>query len=538
MILRRDLIDAEIAIVTSDLLDHFCDNFDKSSFHDDFINWMQESEIIEDRVRVFEVKQPSVYFAKVSNPRIYGQVTKDVLQRKVFPLVIDKRALDPVANYRLNQAMAYIEKSALLDVTAQVTKNTVIGAKTDIGPRTTIDCSSVGSECKIGENVQIRNCIIGNDVVIEDGCKLTDAIVMKKCTLRSGCEIKPGAMIDEGVIVAKSATIAEETICSHFSYDKERKKFIHIAKMQDVNFADDDLEVGVKAFVPRELQLKSWELMGSKLQQQEPEEESDLDLDLEESEDDPEEEFMKEARAIFLDSQAQQEVQKLSADRFNKNVSAEIRSCKLSYNVDNSVVLETLVPLLLKTVSIVDTSALAVAQEVDKTLTFNSGLLREFCHEDNEMKFLLEEIECYFAPPKAIEKGKSTSQISEQPSIVLPFHIILQSLHKVNILSKEAILTWYTRVTASKGEAENGGDDDASEEIEGDERDEVLEIIGEERRSKHIMLVKKFVEFLQTKKEEESESDSDCSDSSSSDSDSSSSSNKSKGKKSSNSSSD
>jgi len=118
----------------------------------------------------------------------------------------------------------------------------------------------------------------------------------------------------------------------------------------------------------------------------------------------------------------------------------------------------------------------------------------------------------------------------------LPFHIILQSLHKVNILSKEAILTWYTRVTASKGEAENGGEDAASEEIEGDERDEVLEIIGEERRSKHIQSVKKFVEFLQTKKEEES--DSDCSDSSSSDSDSSSSSNKSKGKKSSDSSSD
>ena len=104
-------------------------------------------------------------------------------------------------------------------------------------------------------------------------------------------------------------------------------------------------------------------------------------------------------------------------------------------------------------------------------------------------------------------------------------------------------MTWYTRVTASKGETENGGDDAASEEIEGDERDEVLEIIGEQRRAKHIQLIKKFVEFLQTKKEEDS--DSDCSESSnsssSSDSDSSSSSDeeeKSKGKKSSDSSSD
>lgn len=57
MVLRRDLVDAEIAIVTPDLLDHFSDNFDKANFRDGFINWMQESEIIEDRVRAFEVKQ-------------------------------------------------------------------------------------------------------------------------------------------------------------------------------------------------------------------------------------------------------------------------------------------------------------------------------------------------------------------------------------------------------------------------------------------------------------------------------------------------
>ena len=69
MVLRRDLIDTEIAIACTDLLDHFSDNFDKANMKHGFINWMQESEIIEDRVRAFEHSQQGLYHAKITNPR-------------------------------------------------------------------------------------------------------------------------------------------------------------------------------------------------------------------------------------------------------------------------------------------------------------------------------------------------------------------------------------------------------------------------------------------------------------------------------------
>lgn len=74
MEIRQDLIDCELAICTGDLLDHFTDNFDKANLKDGFINWMQESEIIEDRIRAFEVNEQSAYFARIFNPRIYGIV--------------------------------------------------------------------------------------------------------------------------------------------------------------------------------------------------------------------------------------------------------------------------------------------------------------------------------------------------------------------------------------------------------------------------------------------------------------------------------
>jgi len=56
MEIRQDLADCEIAICSQEVLDHFNDNFDKCNLKDGFINWLYESEIIEDRVRVYEVQ--------------------------------------------------------------------------------------------------------------------------------------------------------------------------------------------------------------------------------------------------------------------------------------------------------------------------------------------------------------------------------------------------------------------------------------------------------------------------------------------------
>lgn len=126
--IRQDLIDCELAICTVDLLDHFTDNFDKANLKDGFINWMQESEIIEDRIRAFEVSEQSAYFARIFNPRIFGLVNQDIIKRKVYPLVIDKKAMDPNSNYVTKMLNTYIDKSARISMTANISNNVVIGS--------------------------------------------------------------------------------------------------------------------------------------------------------------------------------------------------------------------------------------------------------------------------------------------------------------------------------------------------------------------------------------------------------------------------
>ena len=121
---------------------------------------------------------------------------------------------------------------------------------------------------------------------------------------------------------------------------------------------------------------------------------------------------------------------------------------------------------------------------------------------------MLEEVElfCGRDPKKADEKavGRS-SQISEVAPQSLPFHIILQSLHKLDVLTKEAILTWYDRVTKTTAAEADG----SSVDLEAEGQDEILDIIGEEKRAKNVEAMAKFVEYLKTAKDESASSSSD-----------------------------
>lgn len=99
MSLRHDLIDCEISICSTEVLDHFNDNFDKQDFKDGFVNWLYDSDIIEDRIRAFEVVKQGSYMARISDPRMYGIVTKDILSRMVYPIVLDRKAIDLKAEY-------------------------------------------------------------------------------------------------------------------------------------------------------------------------------------------------------------------------------------------------------------------------------------------------------------------------------------------------------------------------------------------------------------------------------------------------------
>ena len=53
--LRYDLVDAEVSICSRHVLNYFTDNYDYQELYDDFINQIQSSEIIDDRIMAYEL---------------------------------------------------------------------------------------------------------------------------------------------------------------------------------------------------------------------------------------------------------------------------------------------------------------------------------------------------------------------------------------------------------------------------------------------------------------------------------------------------
>lgn len=129
------------------------------------------------------------------------------------------------------------------------------------------------------------------------------------------------------------------------TYDTEDKKF----KLMDEDQTNQDYFIkGIIAYVPRDITLAKSEYLGAPSHQ--PGEESDLDISDEESEIDPFQEFQQETKDLFSQCLATQKVMQRPHDEFIKSLIMEIKSLKLTYNVQNAYVTETVFNIVMKTI--------------------------------------------------------------------------------------------------------------------------------------------------------------------------------------------
>jgi len=131
-------------------------------------------------------------------------------------------------------------------------------------------------------------------------------------------------MITQHVIVKEGVTIPEAAICSELTFDSQEEEFVNATEVDKKYF-----EKGVMSYVPRDMTLKSSELIGQKAYEND--EESDLDEGLEDSDGDPVEEFKKDTLDIFESVLKVKQIDK----KLQKQLIMETKSCRLTYNVQN-----------------------------------------------------------------------------------------------------------------------------------------------------------------------------------------------------------
>jgi len=420
LLVRHDLFDTEMAIVSREVLAYFTDNFDWGALGSDFINQIFANEVIDDRILAYEITGAN-YLAIVADPRIYGVVSQDIISRKVHPIVLDSTLFTESLQFRNSSEQMVgwnkyirVESSFLSQqVNSQVSGNSVVGLDTKIGVGSSIIGSVVGSKCKVGKGVVVRNSYLWDEVTLEDNVTVDSAIIAQGCVVKKGAVVSRGCMLSSDVVVREGAVLPENTVGSIQTFNVDRQKF------EFSNTTDHYFETGCLPYMPREHILTNKEWLGTNRCCNE--EESDLD--------DSEEEEFNEKELFTIE--VQETIEKCRKKGLQvSHILMEIKSLKMSTNMTYQDTIEATVPCILDLLREGQTSNVAAfIKRVLEVLTEWEPLLKELLYEEEDYQQLIRCVEVYCG--------------TEGRDFHSAFHIILQTMFKVRVLRDEQVVRWY-----------------------------------------------------------------------------------------------
>ena len=125
---RMDLVDTSIDIVSASIIGILGDSDNYEQFKEEFINHVNESEIITDKI-FYSLTKGVSYFSHINSPASYYQTNLDVLSSKPYPLIpgahLSNVELDKESEVKLTENLAklHLEGSVFHDEKVKITKN-------------------------------------------------------------------------------------------------------------------------------------------------------------------------------------------------------------------------------------------------------------------------------------------------------------------------------------------------------------------------------------------------------------------------------
>ncbi|MEW5304708.1 MAG: hypothetical protein WDW36_007300 [Sanguina aurantia] len=234
---RSDLMDSHISICAPEVLMLFSDNFDYQNVKRDFVTGVLSEEELGHKLYVHELG--SEYAARIHNLRSYDAVSRDIMQRWVYPFVPDTNLLHApdgsgasgLTSYSYARGQRYVEEGVSVARHAHVGEDVCAGAGTSIGEYARVAQSVIGRNCRIGANVSLLGCYIQDNVTIHDGAQLRFSMVCERAVVRPGAVLNPGSIVSYGVVIGSKHSVQSY---SHLSLCKQREA--------TGNASDDELE--------------------------------------------------------------------------------------------------------------------------------------------------------------------------------------------------------------------------------------------------------------------------------------------------------
>ena len=157
-------------ICAPEVLFLFTDNFDYQHLRRDFVAGVLGDDAMGNRIHL-HILQQGEYAARVHNLRGYDAVSRDVVQRWAYPLVPDTNVLRPTPRpgaratsaYRYGRGNVYRDSGVVVDRSAAVGPDAVLGEGSSVGP-----CSLV------------RSSVLGRGVTVGAGCRVVGSYLQAR----------------------------------------------------------------------------------------------------------------------------------------------------------------------------------------------------------------------------------------------------------------------------------------------------------------------------------------------------------------------
>ncbi|XP_075213307.1 eukaryotic translation initiation factor 2B subunit epsilon [Lycorma delicatula] len=418
------LLNTKVYICSSSVPPLFSDNFDFETA-DDFIRGLLMNEEILASTLYCHFLPCQNYAATVSNWVDYQTVTHDVIHRWVYPVVPD--AGFP---YGFQRHSVYLGKNVTLSLGCQLLQDVMIGSGCFVGEKTSIDCSVLGKNCHVGNNVKLEGCYLFNDIVVEDGCTLSYCVIGDNCRIKAGSSVSHGSILGPDVVIDLKKQISGVRLQATQSGSGDEgklgsKAFISSLKEEDSGSESDDEDKKSTHFGGPGLRIQS-NVRRENFDEIVESSESDADSsDLDSPELDDTNIFYNEV----LDSLIRGYTEKLPCD----NLILEINSSRYAYNVTLKELNCLVVKAILNLPNDKTTPAL-YWDELKKRIIYFDPVLKKYIRSTDSQKDCLLAIE---------DVAESLTRLQE---------VLIQLIHFLynqDILYADSIDWWYENPSGS-----------------------------------------------------------------------------------------
>lgn len=228
------IMDCHIDICAPEVLVDFRENFDYQQIRRDFIGGIFSDEVMGNKIYMHELG-PTEYGARIHNVRAYDAVSRDIIQRWLYPLVPDNNILPTGAtptSYSFSRGNIYREEGITVARSATLGLNTVLGAGCRVGDGAVVKNCVIGRNTIIGSNCVIEGSYIDANVSVGDDVKMISSLVCGGAVIHNRAQLEPGCIISYNVVVGPEFVVPAHSRLSLFEQEV----------LSDVDSSDDELE--------------------------------------------------------------------------------------------------------------------------------------------------------------------------------------------------------------------------------------------------------------------------------------------------------